>query len=205
MREYRFSFVDKGDAEIKTGREGIWQYVFKKTLPDYGELVGQYSEIHAHEHYGSSATDNLKTITNLVKIAQPKVILDYGCGRSDLATYFYLDGARTIFKYDPAIPKYKSMPDLKSYPVDLLLCCDVMEHVRKYDMERILLEIKNISKRVIFSISCIPARKKLPNGMNAHINIEPIEWWARIIRERFGLCLVRWKGPEGKTFICTTF
>lgn len=183
MRLYGFRLEETSRHEIEAGRQDILSFVFKRDLPDYGDYVGLYREIHSTKHYGSSAWLYLKQVTEIVKWLNPASILDYGCGRSDLASHFYLDGERVIKKYDPAIPEYKDMPE---GGFDLVICCDVMEHIPLRDVQRVFNEIITKSRRVVFVISLKLARAKLPDGQNAHVTILTKSEWMRWIKEVFG-------------------
>ena len=183
MDDWGFSMIDSSSGEMTAGREDIYTFVFKKDGPDYRDLIGMYAQEHTSSFYGSSSDVFLNDIYGIIRKRDVKSIVDFGCGRSDLLGHFWNDGARKLTRYDPAIPKYKRMPDERH---DLVICSDVMEHILKRDVERIFYEIKKISNDVIFSIAQKLARKKLANGMNAHVCIESEAWWANLIRRHFG-------------------
>ncbi|HEX9810639.1 MAG TPA: methyltransferase domain-containing protein [Burkholderiales bacterium] len=185
MKLYGFSLVARSDHEMECGRDCVGAFAFQRCLVDYRGLLGQYIETHATRHYGSSAGAYLSQFAAVVREAKPKAILDFGCGRSDLVAHFWLDGERHIARYDPGIPAYKEMPDRA---FDLVFCCDVMEHIRMADVDRIFGEIRAKSNRVIFVISTKPARAVLPNGMNAHVTLLTDSEWMRWVAEAFGRC-----------------
>jgi hypothetical protein len=184
MKLYGFRGVEASRHEIVAGRENIGAFAFVKDLPDYHDHLAAYQEMHSTRYYGSSATElHLKTIAKLVRELKPKSILDYGCGRSDLVAHFWRDGERKLGRYDPAIPTYKTMP-IGSW--DLVLACDLMEHIPMLSVERVLAEIKVQSAKVIFTISTKLARAKLPDGRNAHVTLLTKSEWLRWIAEVFG-------------------
>jgi len=155
----------------------------------YTELIEQYALIYEGKPYGKSGADLLEDIAPVVQKLKPKILLDYGCGYSDLSCYFWNWGETRIYRYDPAIPQYKTL-----YPgkADLVLCTDVLEHIPEDWVDFIIKSIKRKSERVIFSISMRKARAKLPNGMNAHITIKPYRWWRQKIIENFkGLYIMK--------------
>ena len=127
----------------------------------------------------------------VVQAQKPKSILDYGCGRSDLAAFFWRDGERRIARYDPAISAYKTMPEGK---FDLVFCCDVMEHIPMRGVDRVLAEVKDKGAVVLFTISTILARAKLPDGRNAHVTLLTKSEWRRWIGEAFGGALQEFPG-----------
>ena len=109
--------------------------------------------------------------------------LDYGCGEGNLSELFEKQNNYTIYKYDPAITKYSNLnKDLK---VDLIVNCDVMEHIPEIEIDNILLHMSKISKNVFFNIHLAKAKTILPNGENAHCTIKPKEWWQLKINKYF--------------------
>lgn len=182
MAMYRFRLIEVSRFESEAGRESIVSFVFKRDLPGYHDTLKQYQQLHAN-YYGASAYLYFETIAKEVMALDPKSILDFGCGRSDLVAHFWKDGARRVAKYDPAIPQFKEMPEGQ---FDLVLCTDVMEHIPIEDVERIFNEIRDKSNSVLFTISMKPARAKLPDGRNAHVTLLNADEWMRWIKAMFG-------------------
>lgn len=183
MALYGFRLLERSDHETEAGRDSIVSFAFKRDLPGYRDFIGAYAEMHSTRHYGASASMYLPYVLPIVKELKPSSILDYGCGRSDLAAHFWRDGERTIGRYDPAIPEFKQMPEGK---FGLVMCCDVMEHIPMAAVDRVLEQIREKSNKVFFCISTKPARAKLPNGQNAHVTLLKKSEWARWIAEVFG-------------------
>jgi 2-polyprenyl-3-methyl-5-hydroxy-6-metoxy-1,4-benzoquinol methylase len=184
MALYGFRMIERSQHEIEAGRESIGAFAFRKDLPDYHDHIAAYKEIHSTRHYGDSSTEEyLDLVLQVVKELKPKSILDYACGRSDLAAHFWRDGERRISRYDPAIGKYKLLPDGR---FDLVFACDLMEHVPMAFVDQILYEIRSKGSNVLFAISTIPARAKLPDGRNAHVTLLTKGEWTRWITSIFG-------------------
>jgi 2-polyprenyl-3-methyl-5-hydroxy-6-metoxy-1,4-benzoquinol methylase len=184
MAMYGFRLVERSSHETELGRESIGAFAFRKDLPDYHDHILAYSKMHSERFYGSSATElHLNDAARVVRRIQPSTILDYGCGRSDLAAHFWKDGQRLISRYDPAIPAYKSMPG-RVY--DLVFCCDVMEHIPMAFVDRVLQEVRDRGRVAFFTISTKLARAKLPDGRNAHVTILKPNEWRRWIGDYFG-------------------
>lgn len=182
MALYRFRLLEQSDLEVKAGRDSIGSFAFKRDLPGYHDTLAQYQAMHA-AYYGASAYLYFETIAREVMSLNPGSILDYGCGRSDLVAHFWKDGARRVAKFDPAIPQFKDMPDGE---FGLVLCTDVMEHIRMEDVDRVLGEIRRKSSRALFTISMKPARAKLPDGRNAHVTLLSADEWTAWIGQVFG-------------------
>lgn len=184
MALYGFRLLEQSAHETAAGRDSIGAYAFKRDLPDYHDHLAAYQVMHSTSHYGSSAAElHLEAVADVVRTLKPKSILDYGCGRSDLAAHFWLDGERRIERYDPAIPTWKSMP---AGMFDLILCCDVMEHVPMCGVERVLAEVRDKGTTALFTISTKLARAKLPDGRNAHVTLLTQSEWVRWVSSVFG-------------------
>lgn len=182
MAMYRFRLFKAGHFETDAGREGIKSFAFIRDLPGYRQTLNQYMQMHSAA-YGTSAHLFFDLIAKEVLRLNPSSVLDFGCGRGDLVAHFWKDGARRIAKYDPAIPQFKEMPD---GAFDLVICNDVMEHILIGDVDKIFREIRDKSRRVIFTISLRPARAKLPDGRNAHVTLLTRAEWCNWIKDAFG-------------------
>ncbi len=184
MALYGFRMIEFSRHEMDAGRESIGAFAFRRDLPDYHDHLAAYLEIHSTRHYGSSSAElHLEAIAEIVRSLKPRSILDYGCGRSDLAAHFWLDGERRIERYDPAIPRWKDMP---RGMFDLVFCCDVLEHIPMSGVERVLAEVRDKGVIAVFTISTKPARAKLPDGRNAHVTLLTRSEWMRWVSEVFG-------------------
>lgn len=184
MALHGFRLIEQSTHETDAGRDSIGAFAFCHDLPDYHDHIAAYQQMHADRYYGSSATElHLSTVAAAVRALKPPSILDFGCGRSDLAAHFWLDGARRIERYDPAIPSYKRMPEGQ---FGLVLCCDVMEHVPMASVDRVLADIRSKSNTALFTISLKLARAKLPDGRNAHVTLLTRSEWILWLEDAFG-------------------
>lgn len=183
MALWGFRLLEQSWHEVDAGRESIGAFAFCRDLPDYHDHIAAYKQMHSMRHYGSSATgEYLTMVADVVRELKPRSILDYGCGRSDLVAHFWLDGERRIERYDPAIGPYKVIPEGR---FDLVLCCDVMEHIPMQSVDQVLAEVQARGDTALFTISVIPARAKLPDGRNAHVTLLSKEEWTRWARDVF--------------------
>lgn len=100
-------------------------------------------------------------------------VLDYGCGQGTLAAA--LRGSLfTVREYDPAIPGKDGMPSF----ADLVVSSDVLEHIEPEKLDAVLVHIRLLARKVVFLVvNTRIANKVLPDGRNAHLIIEPVEWW----------------------------
>jgi hypothetical protein len=104
------------------------------------------------------------------------VILDYGCGKGTLRPAIKaLAPSLRVLEYDPGVPGKEHVPTRRP---DLLAALDVMEHIEPDRLEAVLAHMAAIGPKAVYlMISLTPAIKTLPDGRNAHLIIEPAEWW----------------------------
>lgn len=137
----------------------------------------EYAELQRQFHiqrpdYGMSGHKYAEHITQLAKKINTRNILDYGCGKGTLQKAIPFP----IQQYDPFVPEYANLP----IAADLVVCTDVMEHVESPYLDNVLQHIRDLTKQIaFFQIATRPAAKFLPDGRNAHLIQENINWWLR--------------------------
>lgn len=126
-------------------------------------------------------------ISLFIDYLKPKNILDYGCGNGVLLkllkhkyTKINIDG------YDPAIKEFSIIPN-NHY--DMIINTDVLEHIPKSDIADVVNHIKSLSNNVFFCLHHGKAYTILPNGENAHITIEPKEWYHNLMKNYFDIII----------------
>jgi len=108
-------------------------------------------------------------------------ILDYGCGRNSLCAELSARGLKTR-SYDPAIKQFAALPKAS----DMVVCCDVLEHVEPEKLEFVLTHLVELTRVVgFFVVSVVETAKTLSDGRQAHISLHPREWWIAKLKERF--------------------
>lgn len=115
-------------------------------------------------------------------------LLDYGSGKG----YQYLvqraheQWGSLPYCYDIGVRYLSRRPEGKFHGI---ICCDMMEHIAKEDIDDIVDDIYSFvipGGFVYFHIACRPAKKFFPDGRNVHLTIEPPEWWgAKLARRGF--------------------
>jgi hypothetical protein len=143
---------------------------------------------------GRSLRPQAARIRRLIVATDARTILDYGSGKGQqydpapleiagegrwdsVIDYWDVDEVRC---FDPAYPPYRERP---SGVFDGVISTDVLEHCPEEDIPWIVSEMFSFASKFIFAtIACYPARKRLPNGENAHCTIRPREWWEGIFR-----------------------
>lgn len=141
------------------------QEKFHKESPDYGISGQNYAEF-------------VQAIAASLGI---ETLLDYGAGKGTLREKLPMF---RVHEYDPAIPEKSEEPK----PHDFVVCTDVMEHIEPDKVDAVLDHIKSLARKVVFfQIATRPARKTMPDGRNAHINVRPKEYWLEKLMERWSL------------------
>ena len=122
-------------------------------------------------------------ISLFINYLKPKNILDYGVLLKLLKhkyTKINIDG------YDPAIKEFSVIPN-NHY--NMIINTDVLEHIPKSDIGDVVNHIKSLSNNVFFCLHHGKAWTILPNGENAHITIEPKEWYHNLMRNYFDIII----------------
>ena len=167
---------------------------------EYYSLVSEYK--HAHKigikknnfHLSENITFDGKSlapwivhIKKIIDFTGSTSILDYGCGKAKLYKNQFniqdrnYDGLMDYWNikdlklFDPGVEEYEKYP-AKKY--DGVVCTDVLEHIRKSDLDIVVKDIFNFSdKFVFFVISTILDQKILSDGRNVHQTVENEDWW----------------------------
>ena len=134
--------------------------------------------------------------------------LDYGCGQNGLIKLLrkYDDFMNIDFNsFDPAIDKYSEMP---CGEFDVLTCIDVLEHISRGQISRVLNDISGLTRGFFFfAIDLVPAIKTLSDKRNAHIMLAPPDWWCQQISSEFSCTRFLQVGnfESGEVFPCHLF
>lgn len=155
-----------------------------------GQLVsngyrGTLQAMHASQRWGADGHKHADAVRALVDEVQPATILDYGCGRGELANALL---PLRVSGYDPGIPGREGMPK----PCDLVVCTDVLEHVEESKIDNVLGHLAALTGKALYLvIATRPANAVLPDGRNAHLLVESPDWWlAKIDALGFARCEV---------------
>lgn len=145
---------------------------------EYREMNKQlHAERQDYGAFGSKWAGHVRELAEALKTSD---VLDYGCGKGTLA----LNLPWPIRQYDPAVPAFADRPE----PADLVVCTDVLEHIEIECLDALLDDLRRVTLKVLVSaVATRPAKKKLPDGRNAHLIIQPIEWWLPKLMQRFTL------------------
>jgi len=150
------------------------------------EYRDQQRQMHAAygEHYGVASATYAPIVSRFCNELQITSLLDYGCAQCGLFKSLKVDHKMTLQAYDPGIEQYSEPP----IPSQMVTCIDVLEHIEPDCLNDVLDDLARLTLEVgIFSVCMAPAKKVLPDGRNAHLIQQPIEWWLPKFWERFDL------------------
>lgn len=158
---------------------------------EYRQLNRDLHETRAD--YGARAHKRADFVATVIKELKFTSVLDYGCGKGALKPALeQLCPGIQVTEYDPAIPGKDGEPE----PVDFVVCLDVMEHVEPDKLEGVLAHIRSLARKAAFMlISTRPATKTLADGRNAHLIVEPLEWWQERLAHHFMVAQIRYAAP----------
>ena len=184
-------------AEIAESSRPV--YSRSNPSPRYRALLAQYQQMHVEGEprlgipapktfAGRTLLPHAPAIRRLVRKHGARSVLDYGAGKgwqyrlrdfklptdewtASLAAYWGVE----ITCYDPGVAEFSQPPQQR---FDATVCTDVLEHCPEEDLSWIVDELLGYSRLFLYaSVACYPARKRLPNGENAHCTIRPPAWW----------------------------
>jgi len=135
-------------------------------------------ELHERTSYGSFGKKWASAVTKISYDFGISSILDYGCGKGSLKEELLKNGFSDIREYDPAIEGKDKIPE----PADLVVCTDVLEHIEPDYINSVVESIKSKGIKCLFLVvSTRPAKKKLADGRNAHLIIQPLSKWLPLL------------------------
>lgn len=130
----------------------------------------QQKELHEKGPYGITSKRWVYTVSQIAHMFQCERILDYGAGTGCLRAEL----GEIVAEYDPCLAGKDADPE----PADLVVCTDVLEHIEPDCIDAVLSHLASKVKKVLFfAISLTPAIKTLSDGRNAHLILQPVEWW----------------------------
>jgi len=159
----------------------------------------QQRALHERADYGVASLRYAPLVAQALERAGASELLDYGAGKGRLAPALQeiLKRPLKVHQYDPAIPEFAAAPQ----PCAFVACIDVLEHIEPELLGNVLDDLQRVTAgHGVFTVHCGAALKSLPDGRNAHLTQQPVEWWTGRLRERFDLVSAQ-ALPEGACFV----
>lgn len=144
--------------------------------------IDQNRQLHSKdEFYGVSGGKWANHAKQLIQMIGTIDILDYGCGKGEMAKALPQFAIR---QYDPCIPEHAAEPE----PADVVLCTDVLEHIEPDCVDAVLDHLQSLTlKAGLLVINLGPSKKTLPDGRNTHVSQHPSSWWLHKLADRFNV------------------
>jgi len=163
--------------EIKKKQKSTIAFYVAPTIS--AEYIKQNRLLHEQNPtYGVSVLNHLDTIKKLYEVTESKSLMDYGCGKGQLAKNLDFP----IWEYDPAILGKDNAP----HPADLVICVDTLEHIEPDYLAATLTDLARCIQKIGFLvISTTAAIKTLPDGRNTHLIVEGKDWWREKLEQYF--------------------
>ena len=124
-------------------------------------------------------------------------VLDFGCGEGTLGDFVHESqpGRVTWTDYDPGMIGIDRTPQ---GPFDLVVTCDVLEHVEPHLLDETIRECFELSNRIVYhNIPCHPTADDFQSGpykgQNIHLTVEGPEFWKERVQH-----------PEFQTMVVVT-
>lgn len=139
---------------------------------------------HKERRWGAASQHrNFADIKNWALRQNCRTILDFGAGCG--ALQFDMEAADcgiSVTDYDPGT----ASDHLPGRPHDLLVSCDVLEHIEFRYLPATWDYFEKIAVRAMYHvIATRQAKARLVDGSVAHLIVEPADWWLREIRIAF--------------------
>jgi hypothetical protein len=149
----------------------------------------QQQHLHHTTRYGTASIKYAKLVTEIINKLEITHLLDYGCGSMmNLGKHIKPNHQIKYQAYDPCVPELAEDPA----PAQMVCCIDVLEHIEPDYLDNVLDHIASLTEAVAFiTVHCGPASKVLPDGRNAHLIQEPMEWWLPKLLKRWDLQTVQ--------------
>lgn len=151
------------------------------------EYLTLLRKIHSNTKWGNTSV-NKNTYPNILNIIDKYNVtemLDYGAGQGLLKLKLNEERPNVIVhEYEPGREEISASPE----PAPFVVCVDVLEHVEPEYLDAFLDDLVRVVVGTgYFTVSLFPAIKILPDGRNAHLIIEPFDWWIKKISDKFDI------------------
>lgn len=153
------------------------------------KYLDQYQQMHSDGKFkGLTTKKYADKIGAAIAETGCKTLIDYGSGKGmqyeKPSSLHRIWGVARPTCYDPAVAGFSDYPIRGA---DGVLCIDVLEHIPLEELAGILTNIFILASKMVFlAVSTRPARKTMPNGLNAHVTLGEPSWWRMMAAEAIG-------------------
>lgn len=155
------------------------------------QLLDMHKSLGVTRQWGTTGARNFGDyIVRFLEKRKYVTVLDFGAGQLSLEAYVqreYRDYHTLEWtNYDPGVKGIDSTP-IGQY--DLIISSDVLEHVEPEQLDDVIEWLgAHVTKAQFHHIACDPCGLILPDGRNAHLITEKLDWWLdRFVTESWAL------------------
>lgn len=142
------------------------------------KYLSEYQQLHIEGKFqGNTLLHYRQQLDFLRHKHNVKSVLDYGCGKAQ--AWRNLPLPDRICLYDPAVPKHDLLP---KGTFDLVVCCDVLEHVPELELYELFTRLFHYADKAMLLTFCNrPAKKTFSDGTNVHVTQKDHAAWMELI------------------------
>lgn len=149
-------------------------------------ITEEYRKLLQHEHqtteWGHTAEQYTSQIMHFAEKLNETAMLDYGAGRGGLK--MHLPDSYSVIEYEPG----REDAQHNNTPHNYVVCIDVLEHIEPELIDNVLDDLQRVTvKGGYYTVSTRHAGRALADGRNAHLIVEPFEWWTEKLTQRFDI------------------
>lgn len=132
---------------------------------------------------GKKVLNKARMFREIIDKHDCRSVLDYGCGKGHQYIMNVPDTDQTfdqflgvpITRFDPAVSHFSTKPE---GTFDLVICCDVVEHVHEEGHEWLVEDLYGYADKVLYvNAGLRPSKKVLLTGENAHVAQKDAAYW----------------------------
>lgn len=143
--------------------------------------VSQLKEKHRREPGFGTRSECPLMLEKFIEQNPLRQAVDFGCGKGELVRLLASKfPSLEVSGYDPVFTPEFSWVD----NIDLIFSTDVLEHIEPESLPRTVSFLESKALYHYHLIACHKARAILPNGDNAHLIVQPPDWWQSFFYER---------------------
>lgn len=137
-------------------------------------------DLHNRAVFGQRGARHRMVVIDMLREFDALTVLDYGCGRADLAASMPGFDVRS---YDPGIPARAKLPE----QAEIVVCTDVLEHIEPELLDNVLAHINELTTVAAHLVIATKpdGNKKLADGRDPHLIVESPEWWQKKLAQHF--------------------
>ena len=151
----------------------------------------QLEEMHSNPNKFNNGRKQYEVVEKFLTENNFNSLLDFGCGKGGLIDCIKENHPtiQQVQGYDPGVEEFQTLPTNR---FDCVVSTDAMEHIEPEYLDSTLDIIdKLFGQYCLLRIACYPAKKKIPDGRNAHLIVEKPQWWLDKIEQRISGTIVK--------------